>query len=98
MHEDERDQVSSGHSNQQVDGCDEQQPTSPKRILTVCCAPLDALIKEGSLAFTDQKAWLLSDNMQRTFLAHFCPFCGRSLREVRTVEKDVRSEDGGAGG
>ena len=91
MHEDERDKKPSGHSNQQTDGCDERQPASPKRILTVCCAPLDALIKEGSLAVTDQDTWILFDNMQRNFPSHFCPFCGRPLCEVRSVEKDVRS-------
>ena len=94
MHEDERDQKPSGHSNQQTAGCDERQPPSPQRVLTVCCAPLDALVKEGSLALTNQTTWILHDDKERTFPAFFCPFCGRPLCEVRPVENDARSEDG----
>jgi hypothetical protein len=97
MYEDARDKESCGHRNQQAIGGDERQPASPKRILTVCCAPLDALIKEGSLELTNKTAWLLYDNNERSFPAHFCPFCGRPLCEVRPVEKDVRGEDGGEG-
>ena len=97
MYEDEGDQIPSGYSDQQANGSDERQPTSPKRILTVCCSPLDALIKEGSLELTDTTAWILHDNLQRNFPAHFCPFCGRPLCEVRPVERDVRSENSGEG-
>jgi hypothetical protein len=93
MHEDERSKEPSGHSDQCAERSAELQPPSPKRILTVCCAPLDALIKESSLVLTDKETWILYDDKGRTFPAFFCPFCGRPLCEVRPMENDARSED-----
>lgn len=100
MHEDER-------SEEQRRRCDEQTPggllhesNSAERILTVCCAPLDAMIKEGSIvwkgfpvhecdALTDKKAWFLYANSGGEIPANFCPFCGRALCEVQEVERPV---------
>lgn len=90
MHEDEGDQVPGGYNNQCTERSPVFQPPSPERILTVCCAPLDAMIKEGSLApVTDKQTWILVDNKAGEFSVLFCPYCGRPLREVRSVEKVI---------